>query len=249
MYIVQYWNAKPIPAYIMPLVRSYQELNPWATYAIFDEATAAQFISANFSSREVAAFRSCAVPAMQADYFRYCSILALGGAYADADTLCIGSIRPLLNETLEEGALFILPNGNIMNAFFLFRLEGSPFLQAAMEIATANIENRIAEDIWLTTGPGIFSFMYAIYMKLVRSRRSISQVANHEYDRVPPYVDLMCLTLGSFSRLAEIFERVSVVPSAWLDSYVQMHSLHLPYKATEVHWTNVRSSIYRSSTL
>ena len=248
MYIVQYWNAKPIPAYIMPLVRSYQERNPWAKYAIFDEATATQFISANFSSREVAAFQSCAVPAMQADYFRYGAILALGGAYADADTLCIDSIKPLIDETPQNGVLFILANGNVMNAFFLFKSQGSPFLNVAMDIATANIENRIAEDVWLTTGPGIFSFMYAIYEAGSFSAFR-SQVANHEYDRIPPYIDLMCRTLGSFSRLAEIFERVSVVPSAWLDSYVQMHSLHLPYKATEVHWTNVRSSIYRSSAL
>lgn len=140
MFIIQFWDTNSIPPYISTLIESFKEQNVWANHTLFDKGSARRFIAANFSNREARAFRSCAVAAMQADYFRYCGVFSLGGIYADADTLCVGNIGNFFNEKFNDGALFRMPNGNIMNAFFLFRSTESPFLKIALEICTANIE-------------------------------------------------------------------------------------------------------------
>jgi mannosyltransferase OCH1-like enzyme len=246
MTITQYWNTEDVPPYIARLLESFRENNRWADYRLFNETSAARFISSHFSERESAAFRSCAVPAMQADYFRYCAVFALGGAYADADMRCVSNLGPLLEHAFDAGTLFLRENGNIMNAFFLFRSKGSPFLRTALDIATENIENRIAEDVWLVTGPWVFTFMGLVH-KLGSLAATKAYCANQEHDWIQPYVDLHCQTIDDVRRLTDVFQTVQVLPESVLRSYVQMvDSARLPYKDSEGHWTNVKGSIYRA---
>src|SRR5262245_58559666 len=129
MQIFQYWHSTDVPSYLSPLLDSFRKTNPSASYRLFDEAAADQFIATHYSAREVKAFRTCAVPAMQSDYFRYCAVLASGGAYSDADMLCVANLESLLAYEFKEGALFLRPDNVIMNAFFLFRSPGSLFLR------------------------------------------------------------------------------------------------------------------------
>lgn len=95
--LIQYWHQSSVPPSIERLSGSFRAHNPEMRHMVFSEATATDFIEERFGAREAAAFLACAVPAMQADYLRYCAVYALGGMYFDADCRCVASLRPLFD--------------------------------------------------------------------------------------------------------------------------------------------------------
>lgn len=60
-------------------------------YLLFDDCSARNFIVQNYDKNHVMAFDKCIHPAMRSDYFRMCYILLKGGAYIDADDVCIAN--------------------------------------------------------------------------------------------------------------------------------------------------------------
>jgi mannosyltransferase OCH1-like enzyme len=77
---VQFWHdLGQLPPDVEECVRSW---TVWEKsgfeHRLFDEPTAAAFISSSFSARHKRAFERCYHPAMQADYFRLCYVLAEG---------------------------------------------------------------------------------------------------------------------------------------------------------------------------
>jgi mannosyltransferase OCH1-like enzyme len=83
--LFQFWNTERAPDEVEVLMRTWAD-DPAFDYHRFNAETADAFIEANFDGRTLAAYRKCAVPAMQADYFRYCALYVHGGVYVDADT-------------------------------------------------------------------------------------------------------------------------------------------------------------------
>lgn len=259
--ISQYWDAEPIPAYLVEPFATFRDLNPDFHHRVFSEARAEEFIAAHFGDREVEAFRACAVPSMQSDYLRYCSVLALGGVYADADYRCKASLRPMIDRC-EGGEIFLGPgihdaNGRntrrIWSGLFAFSQPGHPFLRMALEIATANLEARIAErvwpvgqnvreGIWLTVGPGIFTLM-----RLIREWGSFDAfVAGIAGTPAEPFGDLYCEVIGEYDCLIEAFDGVRVSPFESLWNWVEdVPPSELPYKASDTHWHNVKTAIFR----
>src|SRR5690242_15501003 len=106
--IVQFWHdLAQLPSDVEECVRSW---TVWETsgfrHKLFDERAAGAFISSSLSARYKRAFERCYHPAMQADYFRLCYVLAEGGFYVDADDVCVGTdIRRLA----EDGRLKLQP--------------------------------------------------------------------------------------------------------------------------------------------
>jgi Glycosyltransferase sugar-binding region containing DXD motif len=258
--ISQYWNTEDIPDYVADLIATFPDRNPDFRHRVFSELEAGEFIAEHFGSRELVAFRACAVPAMQADYFRYCAIFALGGVYSDADYRCVRSLRPLLDEST-GGEIFLGPTEfavkgrearRVWNAFFAFREPGHPFLELALEIATANIEARISEQvwpigekvvesIWLTVGPGVFSLM-----RFIRDWGSfdafIDAIAGTDAE---PFGELYCEVVGDYDRIARAFDGLRVSSFESLSQWVLHPDDPLSYKGTDVHWHNVTTSIFR----
>jgi hypothetical protein len=258
--IGQYWNTEAVPDYIADLFVTFRDRNPDFHHRVFDEAEAEGFIAERFGPREAAAFRACAVPSMQSDYFRYCFGLAFGGVYADADYRCLRSLRSLL-DGLEGGEIFLGPDTHPLNgretkrvwsAFFAFREAGHPFLRLALDIATANMEARIAERvwpaghnvraaIWLTVGPGI-----PTAMRLIHEWGSLDAfVEGIAGSDAEPFGELYCEAIGSYERIVEAFEGVRVSPSESMFAWVGRPEAPLPYKETDVHWHNVTTTIFR----
>ena len=106
--IVQFWHdLGQFPPDVEECVRSW---TVWETsgfeHRLFDERTAGAFISSSLSARHKRAFERCYHPAMQADYFRLCYVLAEGGFYVDADDVCIGTDIGWL---AEDGRLKLQP--------------------------------------------------------------------------------------------------------------------------------------------
>lgn len=259
--ISQYWNAELVPDYVADLFATFRDRNPDLDHRIFSETAVERFIAEQFGARELAAFQACAVPSMQSDYFRYCAVHALGGVYADADYRCLVPLRPLI-ESCEGGEVFLGPAAytledgrqarRVWSGFFAFREPAHPFLRLALEIATANMEARIAERvwpvghnvreaIWLTVGPGVFTLML-----LMREWGSFDAfIGGLAGSAGEPFGELYCEVIGSFDRIVAACEGVRVSPHTKMTQWVGEPLSALAYKETDMHWHNVKAAIFR----
>jgi mannosyltransferase OCH1-like enzyme len=181
---VQFWHdLGQLPPDVEECVRS------WAVWEasgfehrLFDERTAGAFISRSFSARHKRAFERCYHPAMQADYFRLCYVLAEGGFYVDADDVCIGTdigwlaedgrlkLQPLCYDIATGGmvtpAVFLGADAYDPNWIFYFNNNpliaspGHPVIEHALSQATCLLElagEGELPEIQMATGPGNIS--------------------------------------------------------------------------------------------
>jgi len=258
--IWQYWDTGEVPQYVSALIETFDPPNAELEHVVLSESEAEQVIRDGFSLREVAAFRACAVPAMQADYFRYCAILAHGGIYVDVDYCCAGPLRPLLDQEA-SGELFTRPESYVIrgrtvqrlcNSFFVFEQAGHPLLELVLEIATANLEEKICErvwqvgenvreSVWMTVGPGIFTMLH--FLNVLGSFDELREVTAGT--PAEPFMDLYCDVIGDRDRVTEAFSDVRVSPYDSMLRWVAVPEARLAYKDTPSHWQNVRTSIFR----
>ena len=247
MNVIQYWNEEAVPDDIAAMLATFAEQNPDFQHLVFSERSAEELIASHLGPREAAAFRACAVPAMQADYFRYCAVYALGGVYCDADARCIASLRPLVE--VEGGELFEGPErGHARNEVFAFRRPGHPFLRLTIDIATMNVEGRVWDLVWMATGPLIFRELIQMWRSgsveavLAAARSSPRFEGDARRQR---YFDELQARIGDDAQLARAFEGVRVSPLSKAERLVDHGGSHFAYKRTEAHIPNFRSSIYR----
>jgi mannosyltransferase OCH1-like enzyme len=245
--VIHYWHEKIVPDDVARFLATFPEKSPDFRQLTFNESTAEALIATHLGSREAMAFHACAVPAMQADYFRYCAVYALGGVYCDADSRCLGSLSPLLD--IDQGELFEGPErGHLHNELFTFLSPGHPLLRLTIDIATMNIEHRIWDVVWMATGPWIFR-------ELVRMWRSPSIDTIFEHARSSPhfandarrlrYFDALQERVGDDAQLGSAFEGVCVSPLSMAQRLVQHGGSQLEYKRSESHFPNFMASIYR----
>lgn len=260
--LVQYWHAAADqPDYIAECLGSFKALHPDMQHVVFDEPAAEQFIAEHLSAREVEAFRACAVPAMQADYFRYCAVYALGGVYVDADVHCIRSVKSLLPAAGEGFLVGRVKSGRrpavegrpispyrvgayrvIENGMFAFAEPGHPLLELAIQVATANVENRIADGsmgVWLTTGPAVFTSIYLLN-ELGSSDAFVEYAAESVLRQSAA---LFCETVGSYDRVARICEGVRIRPTT--DIVRRFVVFPQAGERPPTHWSFVEGSIFR----
>ena len=231
--IIQYWHSPDVPADVAELIASVERQNPDLRHLLFDEAKADSFIAEHLTERELAAFRACAVPAMQADYFRYCAVYTLGGLYVDADFRCMRPFRRLLEET-DEGVLFRRVNGAIDNGFFAFTTRRHRLLRLVLDLVTANIEQRAAEEIWWVTGPGTFTALAELHCRgSFQAAREAAAGRGFE-QRVQPLLD----SIGKHERVTEAFEGVRIASFDPETDCVEMTDPPPSYKQKELHWVN-----------
>ena len=248
--LIQYWNEEEAPEDVEALFARMRQHNPDLWQMVFSRNTALAFIEEHLSAREVAAFEACAVPAMQADYFRYCAMHVLGGFYCDADCYCAGSISPLLEADgflIESMAMPDTLNNNL----FAFGEPGHLFPKLAMDISTAAIENRISEKVAAVTGPFVFNLLWRAFKcgsldASLRKAEGSSGLAG-EANRVARQVEAIRLAVGGDSRLAAAFEGVHVVAWADIVDVITPGSTDLSYKKTKNHFPKWEGSIYREA--
>lgn len=257
--LIQFWDGEDVPDYVEELFDTFRERNPEFDHHVFSWTEADRFIETHFGSREAAAFRSCAVPAMQSDYFRYCAMLKLGGIYADADFECLAPLGPLLDRC-SGGELFLGPGEfklkllsthAMWNNFFVFPEPGHPFFRLVLDIATANIETRVAERIW----PAGERVMHRVWLStsgipavLCFMRDWGSFEALNEYaggSGIGNFVGPYRAAVGEYERILQAFEGVRISPAEELFKWVNHPDHPLPYKETDVHWHNFKGPIFR----
>ncbi len=232
--LIQYWDSEEIPTEVAELIATFRDRNPDLDHRVFSRAEAERFIGERYTARELAAFQACAVPAMQADYFRYCAVLALGGIYVDADFHCL---RPLVGliDTTEEGLLFQKsPRGNLVNSFLVFKRAGHPLLRLAIDVAGANIERRIPRAVNAITGPWVLTSLLALHQ--LGSFDAARQAARGE----PRRAERLFATVGDYARIDEAFQGVRIEPFALATEWIGDPPRPLRYKRADRHWSNWR---------
>ncbi len=158
MNLFQFWDTSSPPEEVSVLMQSWEN-DPDFAYRRFDEPAAESFIAQALDNRAVAAYRTCAIPAMKADFFRYCALWAEGGVWVDADTRNSGKL-PAFIEGCDLGML-MNRQCRIANDFMFVRAPRAPLFERVIEQAIENVENRISNNVWKVTGPGIMSHMHA----------------------------------------------------------------------------------------
>jgi mannosyltransferase OCH1-like enzyme len=242
--ITQYWHDENVPDVVVVQSRSFLKENPHATHRLFTGSTALEFIEQNYGAREIACFRSCAVPAMQSDYFRLCAAALIGGFYADVDMACVHSLSEIIKGV--DSALFyfrpqhwIVPTG-----FFYVHEPGLPLIRFALEIASENIERQQFDRVWMATGPSIISTVYGLGE--AGSLEAFHSTLTNGKRRNPSSLKVLSerihlLTGGDVSCL---LEGICFRPICDLENYVVSRDLSL--KNPTAHWTLWPDSIYRS---
>ena len=152
--LFQFWNTPTAPKEVEDLLASW-EADPAFNYRRFNTETAEQFIEKHFDDRTLKAFRKCKVPAMQADFFRYCALFVHGGVYVDADTKNSGRLPELLHG--RKHGLLMTRETRVANDFLYVCDPHTDLYRMVIERAIENVEGEISNNVWMVTGPGIMT--------------------------------------------------------------------------------------------
>jgi hypothetical protein len=193
---VRYWHdSAALPDDVLACLDSWTRLGVEGfSFRMFDDRSAATFVTENFGKRECDAFARCRHPAMRSDYLRLCFILAEGGLYVDADdVLAEGNgwarlfgddhlkIQPLCYDLAARGMVpaTAIWRADLPTAGRIFYVNNNPIAAPAghpvMRRALARATNRLLADDGLpeiqeTTGPGNLSAALAGYANELRLR-------------------------------------------------------------------------------
>lgn len=180
--IVQFWHSRrDLPNDVKECIASWSH-GSTVEHHLFDEIDARAFIRSSLGERYERSFLRCYHPAMQADYFRLCYIFVKGGAYIDADDVCVDTnidwlfedgrlkLQPLCydvySETMVSPSDFLCAETFKPNWIFYFNNNPliadryHPIVERALRQATHLIEladGEVLPEIQATTGPGNLS--------------------------------------------------------------------------------------------
>jgi hypothetical protein len=242
MKLFQFWDGREPPEEVKGWMDGFRDRNPDLDYVRFDADSAAEFIANHYGPREVAAFRACAVPAMQADYIRLCAINIFGGVYVDADNQCLQPLEGLLARA--PNALLFTWLGLVNNGFMFFRHAGDAFIRACLALTLENIEARRFNIEFTATGPGVFNAIRAL-------------IDPTSLDEITASFDNSVCRPWGFDELLEHARRSVEVTTPLVEAYRAITLLHAlaaspwigadqpAYKKTNVHWINWDRPIYR----
>ena len=242
MKLFQYWDSPIPPAEVAGWIEGFRTNNPEFEHVLFDEVSAADFILRHYGQRELAVFKACAVPAMQADYIRLCAIDTFGGLYIDADNQSLKPLASLIERA--PRSMLLTWMGLINNAFLLFRKPHDPFIRACLALATENVEHRRFKVENTSTGPGVVNAVRAVI-----DPAAIPEMA-------AAYNNWMCSEWGFHELIA--YARAMIEPDdelvAAFKAATLMHTLDTSpwigadqpaYKASDRHWVHWKGDIYR----
>lgn len=159
--LFQFWDKPEPPKEVLQVMRSWKNHKGLRVH-LFDEKKAKQFIRRKLGQEIVDAYNVCNIPAMKADFFRYCALYVHGGVYADADI----SLRPdkwpelkALMDTDSDGIIMTRERA-IANDFIYVKKPEHPLIKKTLDQAISNIKNKTSNSVWEVTGPAIMTSFY-----------------------------------------------------------------------------------------
>lgn len=178
-----------------------------------------------YGARVRNAFDACPVPAMRADLCGYCAVHLEGGMKAEAGLRCIADVETLLDAN-PDGILFgwrelpadlrplfawreqVGPYRAIASALFAFPKPGHPLLELAIQVAAAYVEDQVADEPALLTGPGVLTSLY-----LLRELGSLEAYRDHvRGGPLEATAPVLAATVGDPERVASSFASVRIAP-------------------------------------
>ena len=191
--IVRYWHdLSNLPEDVRACLESWDCLKKEGfEFRMFDDASAAAYITETFGKRECQAFARCSHPAMRCDYLRMCFLLSEGGLYVDADDVLLGEgwKRLFLNGKLKVQPLgYDLGAARMMSAAEIWQSDlpsegrvfyvnndpiaapaDHPVLRRALVCATEKLLGQdVSPEIQATTGPGNLTAALAAHARYLQ---------------------------------------------------------------------------------
>jgi hypothetical protein len=240
--LFQYWNDATPPDDVAAWIEDIRRDNPDFEHVLLDETSGARFVAQHYGPREVAAFRACVQPAMQADLLRLCLMDAEGGLYIDADHQ---SHEPLAGMIVDAPhALLPIWNNVFATGIMMFRRPGNRFVRACLEVAVDNIAARRFPNVLIATGPGLFNAVRCVIDPSVRpgveTLVGLSDWGRWGWDELIARAEQM---VQPSPELAADMAAITLVESG---STMRWLGIAPPaYKSTERHWLNFTGELYR----
>lgn len=240
MKLFQYWDTGSPPDEVAEWIDGFRVKNPDLKHRLYDRDSASWFIRKHIGEREQRAFDAIAVPAMQADYFRYCAIVAKGGIYVDADFQCERPLDTLLARA--PHALLLVWEGHLMNGFIMTRTSRHPCLSACLSFATENIELRRFTSPYRVTGPALMTSIWALAEGVTTARTVPPEnpmELNWDLEEVlEPARAAIPLTPELLSAFHAITRMHVLSAAKWLGTRQPQ------YKRTARHWVHWKAPLY-----
>jgi mannosyltransferase OCH1-like enzyme len=181
--IFQFWNSPVPPEEVSVLLQTWNA-EPGCSQQLYDYDSARALIKENFEISTLISFDSCAVPAMQADFFRYCILYLKSGLYLDADTRSLAKMQELLSLASQRGILMDR-RGNIANDFMFFSQMQDPLLEKVIRVAESNIKLQVSQNVWEVTGPGIMTKIF----NSEQSKFLFNEISIIPVNKIKDYID------------------------------------------------------------
>ncbi len=242
MKLFQYWDSPDPPAEVARWTDDFRTRNPDFEHVLFDRESASVFIADHYDARHVAAFRACAVPAMQADYIRLCALDVYGGVWVDADNQSLKPLSELIAQA-PHGLMFTW-FGLVNNGFLWFREAGNLFLRACLALSTENVEARRFKTEFTSTGPGVFNAI-----RVLLDPGSLPEVIDAFDNEMmkhwdfPTLLEIARTSVTVTPELREAYRSVTLINALAAGPWIGAEQPD--YKKTERHWLNWTAPIYR----
>jgi mannosyltransferase OCH1-like enzyme len=194
------WKDNVLPAGTVQWVKLWAKTNPdWQVW-FWTDADARQLVKKKFRNY-LPLYDRYPAPIYKADAMRYFILFEYGGVYADLDVEPLRSLNPLRDQTPcllsqepdEHAKLLndVFSNDQKMlacNAFMACRT-GHPFFLSVLKNLEANHNlserfHHVPGRTIISTGPGMLTKMYTIYMN--RSRKHLAQFPDDNVWLAPP---------------------------------------------------------------
>ena len=161
--LVQYWDQPDPPEVIAERMQGWHQHHPDWCYQSFDRIRAAVFVREHYGSALHDAFLDIRLPAMQADVFRIAFVLARGGLWVDAATICFSPVKSWLD--LQTPLLLLRKPKQIApqvwNGLIYAQAPGHCFLQDAWSLISDSIRHRRGTGVHKLVGPGLLRDLLA----------------------------------------------------------------------------------------
>jgi hypothetical protein len=160
--IAQYWNSPDVPRDVAILMSTWLSHHSNSQYRLFDNRAAQAFLRDNFPPVVLTVYNRARDFAQKADIFRLAYLLTYGGYYVDVDDRCLAPLERLV----PSGCSLILSQedyGTIGNNF-VGATPGHPVIRRALCGAVEAVNRGDNDLLWLSTGTGLLSRVFAKHM-------------------------------------------------------------------------------------
>ncbi len=245
MKLFQYWDSPSPPDEIAVWIDGFKTNNPDFEHVLVNRDSALALITEHHGPLEVAAFKACAVPAMQADYVRLCLLETFGGVYVDADVQSIEPISGMFRT--RSGSMLFIYETLVNNGVMYFPHAGDPFVSACLKLATDNINARRTNAVFTAAGPGVLNALRCILDPSIYDETAATFEQNYIVQSwgFAAIVERAREMIEVTPELLKAFLAIDILKSSDARPWIGVDQPS--YKETAVHWTRWVGSIYNET--